>query len=76
MPNVDPASGVQNKTEPDFSLRKYRDVDPGAPKMGCLGMQLCAVFPDVAEKQALESTLEVGMEIDVLQRGSHLYIKQ
>ena len=76
MPNVDPANGIRHAKEPDFSLRKHRDVDQGAPKLGCLGMQLCPVFPNADGAKTLSSFIEVGMEIDVLQRGSHMYMKQ
>ena len=76
MPNVDPATGVRHRVEPDRSLRKYRDVDQGAPKYGCLGMQLCPIFHDANEPTTHESVLEVGAELSVLQRGSHVYIPQ
>lgn len=76
MPNVDPGTGIRHSAEPDHALRKYRDIDAGAPKMGCLGMQLCPIFPKDDIPERFESVLEVGMEVDVLERGSHLYIKQ
>jgi hypothetical protein len=44
--------------------------------MGCLGMQLCPVFQEAGEPENLQSFLEVGMEVDVLQRGSHFYLGQ
>lgn len=72
MPNVDPATGIRHKVEPDNSLRKYRNIDEGAPKSGCFGMQLCPIFPSTDGPEALELSLEVGMEIKVLQRGKHL----
>lgn len=62
--------------EPDRALRKYRDIDAGAPKMGCLGMQLLPTFPTSSNLEQMESVVEVGMEVDVLERGSHLYVKQ
>ena len=74
--------GIRHKVEPDHALRKYRDVDQGAPKMGCLGMQLCPVFPEAkayvgtVPPGQLESFIEAGMELEVLERGPHLYIKQ
>ena len=76
MPNVDPTTGVRHRLEPDRSLRKYRDVDEGAPKWGCLGMQLCPMFQDADDPTRRESVLEVGMEVVVLERGSHVYIPQ
>lgn len=76
LPNVDPATGVRHRVEPDHSLRKYRDVDEGAPNMGCLGMQLCPLFPNTDTPEQLESYVEVGMDVDVLKRGPHKYIRQ
>lgn len=76
LPNVDPATGIRHKVEPDRALRKFRDVDEGAPKMGCLGMQMCPVFAETDGAEDLQSFIETGMRIDVLQLGSHKYIKQ
>ncbi|KAG5981114.1 hypothetical protein E4U55_003302 [Claviceps digitariae] len=76
MPNVDPATGVRHSVEPDRSLRKYRDIDDGAPRMGCLGMQLCPMFPGASTAAQLESYVEVGMRVEVLKRGLHKYLKQ
>ncbi|KAL9942486.1 hypothetical protein D7B24_003706 [Verticillium nonalfalfae] len=78
LPNVDPATGIRHRVEPDRSLRKIRDVDPGAPKMGCLGVQMCPLFEDAesCETEDLRSWLEVGMTIDIESRGEHVYIKQ
>ncbi|RCI09798.1 hypothetical protein L249_4032 [Ophiocordyceps polyrhachis-furcata BCC 54312] len=73
LPNVDPATGIRHRAEPDRAIRKYREVDAGAPKMGCLGMQLCPVFPESGTAEQLQSVLEVGMEVEPLQRGSHFY---
>lgn len=44
--------------------------------MGCLGMQLCPTFPDPDNILQPGSYVEVGMEAEVLERGSHFYIKQ
>ncbi|KAK1759452.1 molybdenum cofactor sulfurase [Echria macrotheca] len=49
MPNVDQETGHRHPVEPDRSLRKFRDVDPGAKKKGCLGMQLTPLF-DLGKK--------------------------
>ncbi|KAF4513487.1 hypothetical protein G6O67_000753 [Ophiocordyceps sinensis] len=76
LPNVDPATGVRHRLEPDHALRKHREIDPGAPKAGCLGMQLCPVFERSDVPEHLQSVLEVGMEVDVLRRGAHLYMGQ
>lgn len=76
LPNVDPQTGIRHKVEPDRALRKFRDVDEGAPKMGCMGMQLCPVFPNAKSGDEPDAYIEVGMSIDVVKRGSHLYIKQ
>ncbi|KAF7542733.1 hypothetical protein G7Z17_g11321 [Cylindrodendrum hubeiense] len=76
LPNVDPETGIRHKVEPDRALRKFRDVDEGAPKMGCMGMQLCPMFPNAGNPDEREAYIEVGMSIDVVKRGSHLYVKQ
>lgn len=81
LPNVNPKTGVRHPVEPDRYLRKHRNVDKGAPMLGCLGMMLTPIFPPSSENvvgnsAALESWIEVGMEIDVLQRGEHFYIPQ
>lgn len=73
MPNVDPDTGIRHRAEPDRALRKYREVDEGAPKNGCLGMQLCPMF---TKEGSLETVVEVGMSLTVIQKGSHLYIAQ
>ena len=46
--------------------------------MGCLGMQLCPLFEDAesAGPEDLRSWIEVGMEVEVVQRGHHKYVKQ
>lgn len=76
LPNVDPDTGIRHKAEPDRALRKFRDVDEGAPKMGCMGMQMCPMFPGAAKPEQFQSFIEVGMDIDVVQRGHHVYICQ
>jgi hypothetical protein len=76
MPNVDPDSGFRHPVEPDKSLRKYRDVDEGAPRWGCLGMQMTPLFEDTQDLDAMESWVEVGMDVAVLERGNHVYIPQ
>ncbi|KAK3688579.1 hypothetical protein B0T22DRAFT_379514 [Podospora appendiculata] len=76
MPNVDPDSGLRHPVEPAWSLRKHRDVDEGAKLNGCLGMQLTPLFEKVDSLESMESWLEVGMSIDVVERGQHKYIAQ
>lgn len=75
LPNVDPDTGIRHKAEPDRALRKFRDVDEGAPKMGCLGMQMVPEFLDATTPDELSSYIEVGMDIDVLLKGQHKYIR-
>ena len=82
MVDVDQDSGTRQRLRELFrSLCEHRDVDEGAPRLGCLGMSLCPVFPGVtaaaaaaASDDRLESFIEVGMELSVMQRGTHLYI--
>ena len=76
MPNVDQDTGLRHPAKPDRSLRQHRDADKGAPKKGCLGMQLTPLFDAPGLPEAMESWLEVGMSIDVLDRGDHFYIAQ
>lgn len=76
LPNVDQDHGVRHPVEPDRSLRKFRDVDEGARLMGCLGMQLTPLFDKTNSREDLESWVEVGMSVEVLERGEHWYIKQ
>jgi uncharacterized protein YcbX len=69
MPNVDPVTAEVHPSEPDKTLRSFRDVDPGTgPNIGCLGMQLVPI--------AREGALRVGDEITVLEVGEHVYMKQ
>ncbi|KAL2023024.1 hypothetical protein VTK56DRAFT_3934 [Thermocarpiscus australiensis] len=76
MPNVDQDTGDRHPVEPDRSLRKYREVDEGAKHMGCLGMQLTPLFDKTDSLDNMESWVHVGMSVEVLERGSHFYIKQ
>ncbi|KAJ6789308.1 hypothetical protein PWT90_01048 [Aphanocladium album] len=71
LPNVDPSTGIRHKVEPDYALRHYREIDTGAPKKGCMGMQLCPLFSLDDVRHPLQSTIQVGMEIAVLKRGAH-----
>lgn len=62
--------------QPDRALRKFREVDEGAKHMGCLGMQVTPLFPKTSSSEDLESWVEVGMSVEVLERGEHVYIPQ
>ncbi|KAI1809617.1 MOSC domain-containing protein [Poronia punctata] len=76
MPNVDPETGERHPREPDHSLRTRRDVDPGAPKYGCLGMQLTPLFEKEEDADERYTWLAVGMTVNVEERGEHIYIPQ
>lgn len=76
LPNVDPDNGYRHPVEPDRSLRKHREVDEGAKLMGCMGMQLTPLFSKTDSPEDLESWVEVGMSVGVLERGHHVYIRQ
>lgn len=76
MPNVDPDTGTRHPVEPDRSLRRFREVDEGAKLKGCLGMQMTPLFDKADLPDDLESWVEVGMSVEVLDRGTHLYVKQ
>lgn len=75
MPNVHQSTGERHPAEPDRSLREHRSVDEGAPGSGCLGMQLTPLFANTERPEDLATVLEVGMSIDVLERGAHRYIR-
>lgn len=72
MPNVDQITGERHPSEPDRTLRSFRDVDVGAGKgVGCLGMQLVPCFK--------EGAVRVGDEVTVLEVADgerEPYIKQ
>ncbi|KAJ4422284.1 hypothetical protein N0V82_003039 [Gnomoniopsis sp. IMI 355080] len=70
LPNVDPDTGVRHRVEPDKTLRVQRAIDAGAPKTGCLGMQMTPLFEN---KGSQHFYLEVGMTAEVLERGEHMY---
>jgi len=74
LPNIDQTTGERHPTEPDKTLRTQRNVDEGAPKLGCLGMNLTPLFPRTDRPEAMESVVEVGMAVQVLERGRHRYI--
>lgn len=70
LPNVNQDTGIRHSVEPDKTLRAQRAIDEGAPKTGCLGMQMTPLFEDLGSQ---EFHLEVGMSTDVLERGEHLF---
>lgn len=70
LPNVNPDTGIRHNVEPDRTLRANREIDEGAPKKGCLGMQVTPLFD---KPESTESYLAVGMSIEVLQRGQHFF---
>ncbi|KAK7750367.1 hypothetical protein SLS62_007666 [Diatrype stigma] len=82
MPNVNQTTGLRHPVEPDKSLRTLRAVDEGAPRMGCLGMQLTPLFGssgaggEEVDEEERTSWVGVGMEVVVEERGEHVYIKQ
>ena len=68
LPNVNPNTGKRHGSEPNRTLKEFRCIDPGDPKNACLGMQMVPALED--------SKIQVGDEIEVLETGEHLYIKQ
>ncbi|KAF8863238.1 hypothetical protein BDZ45DRAFT_137667 [Acephala macrosclerotiorum] len=69
LPNLDQVTGERHPTEPDRTLRSFRNVDEGAgPNVGCLGMQMVPL--------SKESQVRVGDEITVLEVGDHSVIKE
>lgn len=70
LPNVNPETGIRHPVEPDRTLRANREIDEGALKKGCLGMQVTPFFD---KPESPESYLAVGMSIEVLARGEHFF---
>lgn len=68
LPNVDPISGERHPSEPDRTLRKFRNVDAGGPQYGFFGMQMVPA--------SVEGSIRVGDAIEVLETGNHRYIPQ
>ncbi len=67
LPNVNQITGIANDAEPDKTLRSFRCIDAGAPKVACLGMMLVP-----AEENAV---IKVGDAIELLETGDHFYLK-
>lgn len=87
MPNVDPESGKfdtdsplpgknRGKPQPSTTLVKYRTVETGNnAALGYLGMHCVPEDRNFkgAEEQEVGVYVEVGDEIEILERGEHLY---
>ncbi|KAI8686720.1 MOSC domain-containing protein [Fusarium sp. Ph1] len=87
MPNVDPNTGkfdtdnpapdrARGRAQPSTTLVKYRTVEEGNPRaLGYLGMH--CVPEDHSLNEAVDQDaglyVQVGDEIEVLERGTHLY---
>jgi len=69
LPNVDPDTAERHPVEPDKTLKSFRCIDDGDPLNACLGLQL---VPAESER----FLIQVGDEIEVLERGEHHYIRQ
>ena len=69
LPNVDPDSSERHPVEPDKTLKGFRCIDEGDPHNACLGLMLVPAKEEGAE-------IEVGMGVEVLERGKHVYIKR
>lgn len=67
LPNVDQNTGIRDANEPLTTLNRTRKVDKGAYPHPCLGMQMIPLFE--------QGILRVGDEINVLERGEHVYEK-
>lgn len=72
LPNVDPDTAIKHGTEPDRTLKSFRCIDQGDSKNAALGLQ---IVPAKAA-DAAEMSLQVGDEIEVLERGELVYVKR
>ena len=68
LPNVNPNTGQKHGSEPNRTLKKFRCIDAGDAKNACLGMQMVPALED--------SEIHVGEEVQILETGEHLYVKQ
>lgn len=87
MPNVNPETGIfdtdkappekkRGKPQPSTTLVKYRTVESGNnAALGYLGMHCVPEDRSLeeAEKQRVGLYIEVGDEIEIVERGTHLY---
>ncbi|KEF59052.1 uncharacterized protein A1O9_03895 [Exophiala aquamarina CBS 119918] len=69
LPNVDPDTAERHPVEPDKTLKSFRCIDDGDPLNACLGLQLVPAESDTF-------SIQIGDEIEILERGEHHYIKQ
>lgn len=67
LPDVDPDTGIRDKSEPYASLSRTRKVDKGACPHPCLGMQMIPLFQ--------RGIIRVGDVVEVLETGEHCYEK-
>ncbi|KAK6529306.1 hypothetical protein TWF281_008483 [Arthrobotrys megalospora] len=73
VPNNNPDTGERNRNEPDITIRARRNIDPGAPLLGCMGMHMVPFGKD--------GSINVGDKIDVKSRtpdhqwGKNLWTK-
>lgn len=67
LPNVDPATGIRDRNEPENTMKKYRIIDGGSIKP-CLGMQVTPLVKEQGE-------IKVGDEVEVLAYGEHFFLK-
>ncbi|OCL05813.1 MOSC-domain-containing protein [Glonium stellatum] len=67
LPNVDPATGIRDRNEPQTTLRKYRVIDDGSTSP-CLGMQVTPLVEEQGE-------ITVGDGVELLARGEHFFLK-
>lgn len=74
MPNVDPENGHRHRSDPDKSLRALRDIDPGAPTSGCLGVQATPLFEEGFDEGDRSGWVGVGMEVSVEETGEHFHL--
>jgi uncharacterized protein YcbX len=66
LPNVDPETAIADRNEPGTTMRKYRVIDKGS-QSACLGMQVTPLTKGV---------VEVGDEIELLDKGEHFFLKE
>jgi uncharacterized protein YcbX len=72
VPNVDPDTGDQHRTQPWDTLMKYRRVDEGIKFKPCYGM-LCVPRGIEGREEGVE--VKVGMQVRVTEvTGAHRYI--
>jgi len=63
VPNNDPDTGERNRNEPDVTMRRERNIDPGAPNKGCMGMHMFSSKKDGEVKVGDEIVVEERTEL-------------